>query len=716
MIMPHFSHGFSHMGALALLSMCLVQSPLVAADVNKEPYLDRVETKHDTVYLKKGGTELGTIVDTDSEENIVIETSSGKVRIEKKDYVRIEGKRSVANVVEKRGEQALSRGDFDDVLQTMKWAKDKQAAAAGAALGEKALLLRADDLAIAKFTVALYQEVGDAAKVESLARKVVAQDQHWTEGFVLVASLLEKDPARETELRHWLNEWVRLQPTAFQPNKFLAGIYERGGELKLAQEAYRKCWTLHKDKESALGYARLSLKRGDTTKAAEAARTLLEEPALADEAKAVLGSTQLALGQTEEAEKLLKQAVAGTLSDESKQYASYNLGYIYLLAKRDQEARELWKGLNSPVAELALACLERREFAHVEKLPSEGLKQLARELNAAVGLEQGKYQVAGALDPTVSKRNLFLSQVAKVLQSGGSPQSIRDLSATNTLESLRWQAYGHLIAGRLSDCEKLIAQLPPDDGYGLAYQILIADSRKDQNKALDVYKQLAQSPNAPREWMMKVTAVFDSANDEFKDEAFDWPEGETPQSGWKYSAPGTGIRIHAKEGKLFLEGRQAVSQDTVSRAYFMVRQERLKLVKLTMDLSGINTAVGGLEILDDKQEAGVQLAVGSDSKLTYRSVRSVGLYGSWQPLDIQVQGTVITVGIDYANGRLQAFLPEEPLRKFPLGETSLSQSSTLIVGIWTSAEPGTDFRFAADAMQIQLKPVGAAPKSGRFNE
>jgi hypothetical protein len=357
------------------------------------------------------------------------------------------------------------------------------------------------------------------------------------------------------------------------------------------------------------------------------------------------------------------------------------------------------------VAELALSCLERRAFDKIELLPSEGLKQLARELNAAAALEQGQYQIAGALDPVVSKRNLFLTQIAKVLQSGGSPQSIRDIAATNTVESLRWQAYGHFIAGRFADSEKTIAQLPADDGYGLAYQILMADSRKEQNKVLDLYKKLSQSPNQPREWMEKITAIFDSANDELKDEQFDWPEGDTPQSGWKYSAPGTGIRIYAKEGKLRLDGRQAVSQDAVSRAYYMVRQDRLKLVKLTMDLSGINTAFGGLEIIDEKQETGVQLAVGNDSKLTYRVLRSVGLYGSWQPLNIQVQGTQISVGIDYNNGRLMAFLPDEPTRKFPLGDTSLSQGSKLIIGIWTSAEPGTDFRFAADAMQIQLKPA-----------
>ncbi len=704
---------------VATLGMLLFSSPLPAEDTpnNNEPYIDRVEVKHDTIFLTNGrGTELGTIVDIDGDQNLVIEGTSGRRRIEAKDILRIEYHRSIDQVIEKRGDQAIKKNDFTDILQTLKWAKEKEAYVAGIALAEKAMAVNTEDLSISKMAIDLYKLQGDNEKLETLARSIIKVDKHWTEGFELVASLLENNPARETELKHWLNDWIQLQPTAYQPNKFLAGIYERSGELKLAQEAYRKCWSLHQDKESALGYARLSLKRGESKKATDAATSLLDDPTMASEAKAILGSAKLALGQLDEAESLLKEAVGGSLSADSKQYATYNLGFIYLHNNKGAEARELWKTLTTPVADLALACLEHRTFDQVDSLPSEGLKQLAKELNAAVGLERGQFAMAGALDPTNSKRNLFLTQVAKVLQSVGSPQSIRELSATNTVESLRWQAYGHFIAGRFNDCEKALNQLPEDDGYGLAYRLLIADSQKDQNKALDAYKRLTTSPNPPQEWLLKTAAIFDSANDEFKDEQFDWPEGDTPQSGWKYSAPGTGIRIHSQSGKLVFEGRQAVSPDPVSHAYFMVRQDRLKNVKLTLDMSGVGTAAGGLEILTEDQNRGVQLAVRNDNRLAYRSVRGNGNYGAWESLELQIQGINATLAIEYTNGRAFAFMPDDPLRKYPLGDDNLGQTATLIVGIWTAAEPGTDFKIAADSMQIQLKPVGTQPTRGRFGQ
>ena len=706
----------AHIALVVSMGLLLCVPPISAADA-PDPYIDRVEVKHDTIILKNGrGTELGTIVDTNGDGDLVIEGTSGRRRIDAKDILRIDYRRTLDDVVAKRGEQALKRNDFDDILLTLKWSREKGVVSAGVKLAEQVLAVKPGHIPIGKVAIELYKEQGDNAKVEALARQMVKADQHWTEGFEVVASALAADASRETELKHWLNDWIRLQPTAYQPNKYLAGIYERSGELKLAQEAYRKCWKLHKDKESALGFARLSLKRGDTDKAMEAAQELLEDPTMADEAKAIMGSAKLAVNKLDEAEELLKAAVGGTLSADSKQYATYNLGYIYLRNNKGNEARELWKNLTTPVAELALACLEHRAFDKIESLPSEGLKKLAKELNAAVGLEQGQHAMAGALDPVDSKRNLFLTYVAKVLQSVGSPQSIRDLSATSTVESLRWQAYGHIIAGRFSDCEKVIAQLPKDDGYGLAYTILIADAKKDQNKALDAYKRLSTSPNPPREWMLKTAAIFDSLNDDFKDDQFDWPEGDTPQSGWKYSAPGTGIHIHAKGGMLVFEGRQAVSQDPVSHAYMMVRQDRLKTISLALDISGISTAMGGLEIMSEKNDAGVQLAVRNDNRLAWRTVRGGGSYGEWENIALQIQGVVAKISIEYANGRVMAFMADDPLRKYPLGDGNLSDNAMLTVGIWSAADPGTDFKIAADSMQIQMRPVGTQPKSDRFGQ
>lgn len=711
-----FYNGWRH-GLLVAALVAVLGHAQAEEDLAKQPYLDRQEIGHDTVFLKGGGTSIGTLESVDGDGNFVMVEPSGRRRIEAKNILRHEPPRTVEQVAEIRGAQALARGDIEDVLKTVRWAREKKNPEAALKLAEAAIAKKSDHQVLGALTIDLYKEVGQNAKIEPLARRMLKADPHWSDGYEVITEVLQADATREADLRDWLNEWNRAQPTAFLPNKHLAQMFEKTGDYKLAQEAYRKCWTLHKDQESGLGYARVSLKRGDTTKAMDAAKTLTSDPKFADEAKAITGSAKLAMGQLDEAETLLKEAVAGTLSDDSKQYAIYNLGFIHLHNNRAAEAREQWKQLTTPVADLALACLERRPFDGVDSLPSPGLKQLAKELNAAVGLERGQFAVAGALDPTSSRRALFLTQVAKVLQSVGSEASIRELAGTNTVESLRWQAYGHMLAGRYRECEQLLAGLPENDGYALAYRLLIADARKDQNKALDSYKQLASSPNAPREWLAKTAAIFESANDEFKDEQFDWPAGDTPQSGWQYKMPGTGIRIHAKEGKLWFEGTQAVTEDPVSHAFFMVRQERLRSVKLTLDLSGVGSATGGLEVLDDTRTTGVHLAVRGDSRLAWRVVKGAGAYGAWEPLDLQIQGISATLGIEYANGRVLAFVGDDAAKKYPLGQVTF-QSAMLTIGIFGEAEAGEAWKLAADQMQIQLRPMGApnTGNTGRFGQ
>lgn len=702
--------------AAGLLTI-LVPALFSAENLAKDPYIDRLDTKYDTIYLRNGTPELGTNLQVDGEGNYSFDGVSGRRRIDKKEVLRIEPHRSADVVVQKRGDQALARGDIEDALATIRWGRDKKAPEAALKLAEKAIEKFPSHLVLTKLTIEFYKENNQPAKIESLARRLLKLDSHWSEGYEIITEILKADTAREADLRDWLNQWNAAQPTAFPPNKYLADMYEKTGDYKLSQEAFRKCWTLHKDIESGLGFARVSLIRGDTVKAMDAAKTLVTDPKFADEAKAIMGSVKLAMGQLDEAEILLKEAMGGTLSAYSTQYATYNLGYIQLRNNKVTEARELWKKLSTPVADLALACLERRAFDQVDSLPSPELKQLAKELNAAVGLEQGQFAVAAALDPNASKRAGFLAQVAKVLQSVGSAQSVHDLSLVNTPESLRWQAYGHMLAGRYRECETVLDTLPENDGYALAYRLLIADARKDQNKALDYYKKLGSSPNAPREWLAKAGATFEAANDEFKDEQFEWPEGDTPQSGWQFSAPSTGIHIHAKDGKLWFDGRQAVSTDPVSHAFVMVRQDRLRQVKLTLDLSGIATATGGLEVLDETRTQGVQLAVRGDSRLAWRTVNGAGIYGKWEPIDLQIQGTMATLAIDYSNGRVMAFMPADSAKKYSLGETSTPQTANLAIGIFGEAEAGVDWKLAADSMQIQLKPVGApADVNGRFGQ
>ena len=706
----HLRHPLLLVTSLSLALAGAPAGPLIAADPATEPYIERVIKEHDTLFLKGGaGTVLGVVVQINSDGSVVIqELGRPGSRVVQGDQIEhIEYHLAAAKVVEKRGAQALARGDMDDVIKTVKWGVEKNVKDASLALGEKAIIKVPNNIALGTLLIAMYWEASKLREVESLARRLVQADPHYNEGFEHVTKVLEADPAREGELKTWLEEWIRLQPTSFKANKLLAAVYERAGLLRQAQEAYRKCWTLHKDQDSALGYARTSLGRGEAAKALEAANTLMDHAELGSEARAVAGSATLAQGDLAGAQGLLQEAMKGKLSEETAKLARYNLGLVLLRTNQAAQARDLWKDLGTPVAGLALACLERREFDQVEALPSPSLKQMARELNAAVGLEQGRHTVAAALDPSSGSRAQFLIQVAKVVQTVGSEASVRELSLTPGIESLRWQAYGHLLANRQRECEAVLAQLPEDDGYALAYRLLIADGRKDKTKTFDFFKRLSASPNQPREWTAKVAATFDAANDEFKDEKFDWPEGDTPQTGWQYSSPGTGIHIHAKAGQLVMEGTQAISQDPLSRAWLMVRQDRLKQVRLELDLTGVASATVGLELLNEARQNGVALAVRGDSRLAWREMQG-GAWGKWEDLPLQIQGTRATLCIEYSNGRLMAFMPDEATQKHPLGNGLSQPGASLAVGIFGAAEPGTTWKLGAEGIQIHLRPVAAA--------
>lgn len=688
--------------------------PLFGADA----YIELVVREYDTIVLKGVSSPiLGKVTVINSDGSMMVEEIGrpGARTIQAKDIERTEFHLTAPKLVEKRGAQALAKNDVDDVVKTLRWAEENatkypELKDAALTLGEKAIAKAPTNTVLGSRVIGMYLAQEKLKEAEVLARKLVQADPRYNEGYEYVAKVLEADPTREEELKTWLNDWLKIQPTALRPNKYLAGLFERSGQLRQSQEAYRKCWTLHKDQDSGLGYARVTLRRGEYEKALDAATQLAAIPDLADEAKAIAGSAKLAQGDLPGATTLLQDAVLGKLSDDSSKLVRYNLGYAMLRANQPAKARDLWKDLGTPVAALALACLERKPYEQVEALPTPALKQVAKELNAAVGLESREFALAGALDPLAGKRSLFLTQVAKIVQSNGSEASIREVALTPGPESLRWQAYGHLLAGRTKECEAALAQLPADDGHALAYRLTMADAAKDQNRAIDLLKRLAASPSTPREWLARVMTIYDSANDEFKDEPFDWPEGDAPSAGWQFASPGTGIRVHVGGGQLLLDGTQTASADAVTRAWSMVRNERLKQVKLDLDISKVGNATAGLEVLDGGRQNGVALGVRGDSRLAWREIKA-GVWGQWQNLDWQLQGTKAALCIDYSNGRVLAFLAEDPTHKVALGQGLTMPSAELCVGVFGTADPGVEWKLAADGMQIHLRPLaGGAPK------
>jgi hypothetical protein len=303
--------------------------------------------------------------------------------------------------------------------------------------------------------------------------------------------------------------------------------------------------------------------------------------------------------------------------------------------------------------------------------------------------------------------------VGKVIQSLGSVASIAELAKIKTEESLRWQAYGHLLAGRFDECERLLGNQLENDGYALAYRLLIADARKDKSRALDYFKKVNQSSNPPREWMERVAISFEAANDELREEKFDWPEGDTPQTGWLYKMPGTGIRIHVKDGKMRFEGTQSVTTDPVSHAFRAEPQQRLRLFRATLYLSEVKGATCGLEVLDDSMQ-GFHVAVRGDGHLVWRVVKGPGAYAPWKQLDFQNQGNTATLAIEYASGRVKVLVGDDVNNKFALDQTffqSANPTAKLNIGFFGEAEAGQAWKLAVDDMQVQLRPAGA-PDTG----
>jgi hypothetical protein len=183
--------------------------------------------------------------------------------------VRTVARRPAAKAVKQRGAWDMKHDDPDDLIKTVQWgykdypAKTKDEALAAASkeaalnLATKAMDRWPNNTDLATKTVLpLLQDKGDTKGIEELARRLVKVDPHWTEGYEYVAKVMEADAARSDELLAWLGDWLKFQPTAFRPNQYLARIHETAGNLRLAEEEYRKCYVMHKDLDSGLGYAR----------------------------------------------------------------------------------------------------------------------------------------------------------------------------------------------------------------------------------------------------------------------------------------------------------------------------------------------------------------------------------------------------------------------------------------------------------------------------
>lgn len=705
------------MRRLIIPLLVVLSAGLSAAQVERTPL---VAIDYDRIRLANGGDLIGTIVAEDKDGALHIEVPGQKSAqvLAKVMWVSVDRGRSLADAVRRRGGEAIAAGDWLDVSKVLRFANERQKVDAADAAAVKAAeecrlagieiataaLVKHPAADLADLALPLAEAGGDQAQIMALARAGLAADPNWSAGHAaLVKSLrAQRDGAGAAAA---VRTWLERQPTALLANRELAATAEDAGDLKTAQEAWRKGFDLHQNLDCAVGLARTALRRGEYAEAIRAARALIEQQHEATAGRVMLGAAQTALGGDDKtATEALEQALAdAAITADLADLARYDLGLLRLRAGRAGEAEALWRQVQHPVAKLALAQLGngRIDPAVVAALPA-SLQSLAGEQQAVAELRSGNPAPVLRLDPKASKRNWELNQYAQILRTKGADEAIKTIASITTVEARRWAAYGHLIAGRLPQTEAILDTLPPNDGWAICTRVYLAKLAKDDVAAKGWYDRLATADAPPADYVARLSAEFASANDEEMRETFDWPDGDAPPTGWQASAPGTGIRIRADAGRLVLDGTQ--DGPGVTRAFRLVPADRLRGVQIVLDASQATASTATLEVCDEARTTGV--AVGTSSgKPGWRELKT-GTWGPWNALPFAADpGGLVRIEADA--GRLWATPLADPTHRIPIG--TLRPEGAWGIGVAVEAEPGSAFSLAADELLIQLRPAARRP-------
>ena len=717
---------------LAALLLATGLDTASAAETERVP-LTAIE--YDTIWLTNGGQVVGTVVGSQADGAIRFDRiGKPATLIPKNEIIRVERHQSVPEAVSRRGEQAIAAADWLDVQRILRFVLEKKDEAqpapgeepkpgeetvkkpgskkgpaldlpalkeAGLEVARKALATK-PTTEVAALAMQLAWERGDTRAVLGFAQTGLTADPNWTPGYENQAKIF-LEAKQDDRMRGLVKVWLERQPTAFEANRYLARLAEAAGDIKTATEAYRKGFDLHQDWESALGFARCSLKRGDRDECVRAANALIVANQLVAPAKIWLGSALLKSGSPEaiaQAQTLLEAGLTGNLDSETAAVGRYNLGLLHQRAGRLDETRKLWSQVPGPMGQLAMAQLDRT------LIPTAGapaaLAPLIAEHNACIELENKRWQnvLGGGLDLTASKRTVFLGQVAQVLKSGGAEDRLHHLAATPGEESQRWQAYGMMMQGRFKDAEGLLDQLPVTDGWAIAARVYIATACKDDAGARSWLKRLDGAVGAPRQYTQVLIAEFADANDEISREEFDWAEDDTVATGWAVAAPGTNITVHAKAGKLLLEGSQLGSEPTA--AYKLVASDRFRSVEAQFGTAGLGAAIGGLELTDEKRDNGLQFGI-ANGKVQWRAAEK-GTWGNWQPAELPAVADGARLRIQLDKGRFYVALADNPGQRSPV-TANLGRGEHLAVGVFGVADQGVTWALQADELIVRLQPV-----------
>jgi len=692
--------------ALAALFIACAWLGLLAAG---EEYPERRVFKDDQLIFKNGEQQFGTVLSKDPDGSIRWQEQgrTGKVLIQAKDIDKLVMRQSAPDVVRKRGRMEIERKDVFSLKETVRWGLTNKAPEDALALGLDWMKLDPSDTDIGEIVIGVLQEQKNDAEVERLAKGILATNALFEPAYLALAKVLEA-AARSDELRALVTKWAEKRPSSAEANAWLVKVSQSGGDLRAQITAYKRNWIFNKDAAAGAKCAGLFIRLGDYANALSTARAVLAvDPALVD-CHAYIGTallTQNTPAATREALAALTTASAGTLPPEVATYARYNLGLAHFRLGDHAQARAAWAQAEGPAGALVQAMVDHKPFTQEDKLPDGALKAVAREYAAGLALENVQHAEAKALLPNEpSERQRFLTGLAAVLAKPDDSARLRAIALVDGVESLRWQAYGMLLAQRFRDAEALLDKLPADDGFAAVYRVYAAAAQDKPERARELFSKVATSVGAPPDYVTKLAEEYAQANDEIFRDEFNWPSGASPASGWSLSTPGTEIRIQSEAGLLIFAGEQAASQDPVNRAWRSTKRDRLRQIAAVLDLSGINSAIAGIEILDDQRLNGLAYGVLANGQLAWRPLDR-GSWGKWQTVGVQITGKQVTLRLDYQQGRISGLTADSPSQRLPLGDFQ-PQSESVLVGIFGFAEPGGAWKLAADQFEVQLKPSG----------
>lgn len=690
---------------LALVAAVALSGTLSAAD-ERPPMVIRL---NDVVHLKNGNHFEGRIISHRQEDGTLIlkkiaGSGNNEIEITAGEIDHVVKRQTAAEVVERRGTMDIEMGDIVDLEKVLRWGMANGAKDVALEVARVAMARRASQ-DLAEKVGPMLIESGDLEGAVQFVRPLLDKNPQWGWGYETLAKLY-LDLKREGELFRLVDRWLEIQPTAITPNRLRARASETSGDLRTAREAYRKGFDIHKDWESGIGYARCSLKLGQTAEALATAEALIQAGKSVAEARAIAGCALLAQGEAAKAEPLLTEAVAAAgVSPEIADAARYDLGLIAFRAGRLDQARERWTGLAVPHAELGLAMLDRKPYTRKDVPPE--VAAIAAEYNACIDIEGKRFdQAAAAIDPKQGRRQAFLAQLAALKHP--TEEAVKALAATTGAESSRWQAYGHIQGRRWALAEAALAQLPPDDGYAAVCRVYIAEARKDSAGARALYAKARDAVDAPAEYLEVLAREYESADDDLQVESFEGARTDLETRDWRFSQPGTGIDIRTDEGRLVLEGTQTDGEDPVTRSYRQVAAGAVRHAQATLELAGANGASCGIELLDLGRANGIAFGVTPDNKLGWRQ-RTQGAWGAWQTIDLEARNVQV-LRLELDRGVVTAVCPDEPRMRKPLAQGMFKDQAELCVGVFGAASPGTAWSLGVAEFQLRTRPL---PKSGR---